>query len=240
MGEFVKKTRIGYKAVEDSSPECTHVILTKEEYDQLTAARERALWEARQDKRAAQIAIEQAREHARQEVQRARADIAQEMDRLRQYLAEEKMWCEYYQGLNENLKRICRERANADRKLRPKKEHTGFVVVSSCEKEIRYKKGQKWITSKAWETVLQTPFSVGFTEEQVKRETSEILPALLAKLGITAEFGGTYSELQGCPEFAGLNTALNGRLRANFRQGYWETMFLHTKALGVVPAEMMA
>lgn len=30
----------------------------------------------------------------------------------------------YLAGLNENLLRIARERANADRKLKPKKEHT--------------------------------------------------------------------------------------------------------------------
>ena len=45
----------------------------------------------------------------------------------------------YLAGLNENLLRIARERANADRKLKPKKEHTGYVVVSSTEKEYRYK-----------------------------------------------------------------------------------------------------
>ena len=37
MSEFVKKTIMGYKAVSDgqSDSECTHVILTKEEYHQL-------------------------------------------------------------------------------------------------------------------------------------------------------------------------------------------------------------
>ena len=37
MSEFVKKTIMGYKAVSDgqSDSECTHVILTKEEYKQL-------------------------------------------------------------------------------------------------------------------------------------------------------------------------------------------------------------
>lgn len=28
------------------------------------------------------------------------------------------------------------------------------------------------------------------------------------------------------------------KLRANFRAGYWEASFLHTKPLGVVPPEM--
>ena len=46
---------------------------------------------------------------------------------------------EYLNGLNKNLLRIARERANADRKLRPKKTHTGYVVLTSSEKEYRYK-----------------------------------------------------------------------------------------------------
>ena len=39
----------------------------------------------------------------------------------------------YQKGLNANLLRISRERANADRSLRPKKEHTGYAVVRSME-----------------------------------------------------------------------------------------------------------
>lgn len=37
MGEFVKKTAFGYKPTSGgrSDPECTHVILTEDEYDRL-------------------------------------------------------------------------------------------------------------------------------------------------------------------------------------------------------------
>ena len=41
--------------------------------------------------------------------------------------------------LNANLLRITKERANAERDLKPKKEHTGYVVLTSAEKESRYK-----------------------------------------------------------------------------------------------------
>lgn len=238
MGEFVKKARMGYKPAEYTSQECTHVILTKEEYAQIMAALE----QAQQEKRATQASIKSAWEQARRSVQEAHSEIAQEVEGLRRALAEEKAQHEYHQGLNENLKRICRERANADRKLRPKKGHSGFMVVSSSEKEYRYKRGQKWQTARLWETVLQTPFSVGFTEEQARRQIQESLldTGLMAKLGIDAIFDGTYSQLQKDIEVAEQNTALSGRLRANFRQGYWEAIFMHTKPLGVVPAEMRA
>ncbi len=238
MGEFVKKTVMGYKSSEYTSQECTHVILTKEEYAQMMAALE----QARQEKRAAQASMENAWEQARQSIQEAHSKITQEVDGLKRVLAEEKAQREYQEGLNENLKRICKERANADRKLRPKTEHSGFVVVSSSEKEHRYKRGQRWKTVRVWETVLQTPFSIDFTEEQARREIQETLldTRLITKLGIEAVFDGTYSQLQEDTEFSAMNTALSRRLRANFRQGYWEMVFLHTKPLGIVPAEMRA
>ena len=37
-----------------------------------------------------------------------------------------------------------------------------------------------------------------------------------------------------------INIMLKPRLRANYKTGYWEVIFLHTKPLGLVPAEMRA
>ena len=41
-------------------------------------------------------------------------------------------------------------------------------------------------------------------------------------------------------DFMKRNILLAGqqRLRANFRSGYWELVFMHTKALGIVPPVM--
>ena len=33
---------------------------------------------------------------------------------------------------------------------------------------------------------------------------------------------------------------LKPKLRANYKTGYWEVIFLHTRPLGLVPAEMRA
>lgn len=68
MGEFVKKTVMGYKPTEYASQECTHVILTKEEYAQIMAAQE----QAQREKRDAQASMENAWEQAQRSVQEAR------------------------------------------------------------------------------------------------------------------------------------------------------------------------
>ena len=108
----------------------------------------------------------------------------------------------YLAGLNENLLRIARERANADRKLKPKKEHTGYVVVSSTEKEYRYKINRRdFETATLWETVLQSPYSIDFTEEQARRQMRELIGNdgkdiwLVSRLGISASYDGEYEEM---------------------------------------------
>lgn len=59
-----------------------------------------------------------------------------------------------------------------------RKVHTGYVVVMSSEKEIRYKNGRnKLLTAKVWETVLQSPYSVDFTENQARQLIEEDLLA---------------------------------------------------------------
>lgn len=48
----------------------------------------------------------------------------------------------------------------------------------SSEKEIRYKNGRnKLLTAKVWETVLQSPYSVDFTENQARQLIEEDLLA---------------------------------------------------------------
>lgn len=99
-----------------------------------------------------------------------------EVDAVQKDLEEACRKIEYLNGLNKNLLRIARERANADRKLRPKKTHTGYVVLTSSEKEYRYKTMRKEnAVAGLWETALQSPYSVDFTEEQARALTEELV-----------------------------------------------------------------
>ena len=140
-------------------------------------------------------------------------DLLQQVERKTAEIADQR-------ALNANLLRISRERANADRGLRPKKIHTGYVVVMSSEKEIRYKTGRnKLLTAKVWETVLQSPYSVDFTESSYEN---------LIETEKWKEIKSTH------------NTLFSRQFRANYRAGYWEYIIQHTKPLGIVPAEMRA
>lgn len=155
----------------------------------------------------------------------------------------------YQKGLNENLLRIARERANADRKLKPKKEHTGYVVVVSSEKIYRYKSGRRLESVKLWETVIQSPYSIEFPAKQAKKLIlEEFFPENgeweAARLGIERWVAGDYEDFLSAAdkdeEFIQQNTALTGyrSFRANYRAGYWEMILVHTRPLEVVPKDM--
>lgn len=229
--------------------ECTHVIQTRQEYEMLLNQRDRAQREKEEAERAAAREISRVKQEATHEADRAaqrvqaQIDVLQQVERKTAEIADQR-------ALNANLLRISRERANADRGLRPKKVHTGYVVVMSSEKEIRYKTGRnKLLTAKVWETVLQSPYSVDFTESQARQLIEEDLLArkngLLADVGITMICSGSsyenLIETENWKEIkAAHNTLFSRQLRANYRVGYWEYIIQHTKPLGIVPADMRA
>lgn len=107
----------------------------------------------------------------------------------------------------------------------------------------------KLLTAKVWETVLQSPYSVDFTENQARQLIEEDLLArkngLLADVGITMICSGSsyenLIETENWKEIkAAHNTLFSRQLRANYRVGYWEYIIQHTKPLGIVPADMRA
>ena len=253
MARFVKDGAFGYKAVPggQSDPECTHVILTLKEYDKLLQEKARAEQEARSTKYDAERAIDKAKRDASYTAQKAAEEARQTVAGIESALATERAESAHQRALNANLLRIAKERANADRKLKPKKEHTGYVVATSEEREYRYRDGKKWKKAKLWETVLQSYYSVDFTEEVARTQIErDLFPKgetwLIAEIGISGRYGGRYEgmieDTSVSEDFLKHNILLAGqqRLRANFRSGYWELVFMHTKALGIVPPDMRA
>lgn len=254
MSEFVKKALTGYRAVTgQSDPECTHVILTIKEYDRLLEERATAKREKTVAETDARERVRRAERDAENRVNHITWAKDQEIQSIAARLEETQQEVEYQRKLNENLLRISKEQANADRKLKPKKGHTGYVVFSSAKKDYRFRvKGRRDMeTVTIWETVMQTPFTVDFTSEQAEQQTSEDIRrvwdengSLLARIGITYVYGKRYEEMAGEDWFAGEqdadNIMLNTSLKANYRTGYWELTVYHTRPLGIVPADMRA
>lgn len=251
MGEFVKKTLVGYKEAAGgrAGPECTHVILTLKEYEEQLRQIAAAEQETQNIQCGAEKMLRGVKSDAQYKIQAAEAEAAKIVAVLERELEEERRESAYQRGLNKNLLRIAKERANADRELKPKKVHTGYVVIVSEEKEYRYRGEKKWKKVKLWETVLQSYYSVDFTEEEARTQIErELFPKEgawpISRIGITGRYGGRYEDMLEenslSEDFLERNILLTSqqRLRMNFRSGYWELLFMHTKALDIVPPEM--
>ena len=254
MARFVKDGAFGYKAVPGghSDPECTHVILTLKEYDKLLQEKARAEQEARNTRYDAERTIDKAKRDASYTAQKAAEEARQTVADMEEALAAEKAESAHQRALNANLLRISRERANADRKLKPKKEHTGYVVVVSEETDHQYKDGNRHVKRVLlWKTVIQSPYVVDFPEEQVREQILEELLRkdedgcrLIDRLGINGIYNKGYGSMiedrRWCAEPDKYNIMLKPKFRVNFRSGYWEVICLHTKPLDVVPKDMRA
>ena len=251
MSEFVRKAMMGYKEVPGGyeDPECTHVILTKQEYaDQLKEINQ-ARREAQSTKYNANREIQEMSREAQAKIAAGEAAAAKTIADLEAALAAEQEESALQRGLNANLLRIARERANADRRLKPKKQHTGYVVIASMEKEHRYKDGnRRWRTVTLWETVIETPYVVSFEVDEIRSLIQELFTEdadgcwMIQRIGINGNCPEGYTKMIEDPEwrkvYPGHNVMLERRLKANYRTGYWEIIFLHTKPLGPVPVDM--
>ena len=250
ISEFVKKTIVGYKPVNGSSdPECTHVILTLDEYDELHQRVRAAINDGKRAKEEAAHAAAVSAANAETAVKKIQEDAAQKIAQLQSKVEAERAGKEYQIGLNQNFKRISRERANADRGIKPKKERSGYVVLSSRQKKYRYKKNRDGMVEVyLWETVIQTPYVVSFTAEQAMTEMRELFAIdengewLIGKLGIRGEYNGKYEEMLADRRYAtwkDYNIIVEKTFNANAKAGYWEISITHTKPLDNIGTELL-
>lgn len=259
MAEYAKKTVTGYKIFPCGAfdEDATHIILSKEEYEPLIWANQnlnQELWNAKhqneeliskmnertqalnQALREADAKTEEWVEYAK-EIEDSLGTANARLIDMQEELANQKR-------LNENLLRISKERANSDRGLIPKKEHTGFAVISSTERKQRYtSEGSYQKVVVIWETIIQTPYTSDLTEEDIRKLIQqEETFCLLQKLGITEDFSEDYEKMslgvimRKCKDLG--NVLLEWTLRVNYKRGYWELRILHAQPIGVVPKEM--
>ena len=241
----------GYKAVQGghSDPECTHVIMTLEEYNELLQEIRDAAADGKRVKDEAARAAAASAANAEKAVKKIQADAAQKITQLQNIVETERAGKEYQIGLNQDFKRIARERANADRGIKPKKERSGYVVLSSRQKKYRYKENRNdWEEVYLWESVIQTPYVVSFTAEQAMTETQELFERdeqgrwLIGRLGIAGEYGGKYEDMLDDPRCAAwkdYNIIVEKIFNANAKAGYWEIIITHTKPLDNIGTELL-
>lgn len=261
---YVKKTALGYK--ESDEEKHTHIVMDEENFerliDDIVSGEEEYKnqidnldWELKQAKerngelRKENIDIQKKSEgnliRAKQMMDEAE-ELKQEAERIRDEQRVE----------IENIRRIYKETINSARGLKPKKSHTGYCVISSAEKTYRYKPAWSNYFNEEilWETILETPYTVDFTPEDIRKHFMEDMfdsnkRWKIAEIGITGRHladgdkkEGKYEELRDDDywgkddKYKETNIILEPQIKANYKTGYWEIIFYHTKPLENVPA----
>lgn len=161
-----------------------------------------------------------------------------ENDRVKELEAE----VEHLQHLNDDLKRINRERSNADRKLVPKRTHTGYVFLRETEMSWKHKSGT---ILQGYRETFQTPYTYLHTRDQVKDLAAEEMPAFLEKCGMPdcRFIMGDLDKLQDlvfdpAGKWAARSNAAKVEATLNGKDLYWEISFFASKPIQVIPEIM--
>lgn len=281
MGYFVKKTLTGYKEVPGgySDPDAEYYIQTIEEYQADRTMVENVKNVAAQVKRDAEDRVQQSRysmgnqlikykqqvkDEADRRVAQANVAVVQKNKRLAELeaeLAQTKELLKNANYLNRNLKRIARERANQKRGITPKKEHDGYLVLSSRQWMEHYdyiytdeeyevmdsawknKHKKPYIehrTVDVWKSIIQTPYDASLPLSQIRGmiEDDDLWNGgVLKEIGCPCmsknENNGKYTAFGKNDDGYEQNGCYKWKFWANYRSGFWELEIFTTKSLQV-------
>lgn len=241
MPEYVKKGLMNhYPKVPGgySDPDWECVILTRDEYNALKNKVRNAENEARIAEANSEVTVKKMKRESDSHIQAAKETARKSIEATELELAEAQAEADFQKKLNANLIRICKERANADRKLKPKKEHTGYKIRNSQQKNYVYRQGKASHKASVWETILQTPYVIDFDAQEAKNLIYSEIMDIVNKIGITAFKKDKYYQILDKDVQLEENIMFDIRLSRNFTFKYWEITFCHTFALGSIPKDM--
>ena len=281
MGSFVKRTLTGYKEVPGgySDPEAEYYIESMKEYHSDAEKLRRAEEAAYQAKKDAENRVQQAYASANRQLKQYQEEADQKAERrvsaalearkeaenglqealVRAEMAEAELKRQKY--LNGNLKRIARERANQDRNIRPKKEHDGYLVMSSRQWVENYeytytdeeyealdyqvkrkhpKPYKERRTAEVWKSVIQTPYDASLPLDQIRgmvEDTDLWDGGVLKDIGCpnmaNNDTNGVYRSFGKNDEGYEENGLYKWKFVANYKSGFWELEIFTTKSLRV-------
>ena len=145
----------------------------------------------------------------------------------------------------DNALRILRERANAERELRPKTSRTGYVIQSFEEWLERVYGDDETEVVSTYKTVLQTFCDQGFdlkvVRDLVRKDLVEkILPAmqLPENIFVDHDFRDDPSILWKSKKEEE-NLIYRMQLKFNAGKGYYEVTIYHTLPIGTIPEDLL-
>lgn len=243
---------MGYKPAGKSTRAIgvTHVIMPAEEYDGMIKKyedeiyhKEHALWEEQERHREEITSLRRnlGREYSKkstEEWSKHRDELSdkdkiieareKDISDLNDKIVALEQDVETEKSLNANLLRIARERGNQERGVTPKKEHHGYIIISSSQTNDRVQIPDPRISWKTelvtesrvvWKSVLQTPYSVLLPIDSIASTIhDDLMLKVLGEMGVD-----TWEECEnGCyPEDGDTCIMYKWTFRTS-REGYWE------------------
>lgn len=222
-----------FKPIKENESTYTHIILTVNEKD--------ALIKDIDDEKNKRNILERKHKTELESVQKLKNEQIAERDiiikSLEEQLAEQKK-------LNDNLLRISRERANAQRGIKPKKERSGFIALSMEQHVYKLKYRSKIKDIHCWKIRIQTPYNIDIDFTHIQELMNDNIKFLMGEcLGVTSLWGNgriketPIDEIEN--DFKSKVVVFNTSYKANIKQGFWEVEYLINKPVNI-PDELRA
>lgn len=289
MAQFLKRATLGRLVTAEggaSDPELAEVRLTVDEYKEMW----KRIRQAEEDKRQAFSEIEKTKKNADLRIEERTRLMNRQLNQYKEDVdwnaaykvelaetakkAAEKKEKEALakaelvneelkkqEALNRNLKRIARERANAARGITPKKNHDGYLVLSSRQwvEHYDYKLSEEEYNAKpeefkachrfpytehrtadVWKSILQTPYDASLPLNQIRGlvEDDDLWDNhILRDLGCSemnaSDINGLYHTFDQDDQGHEYNGMYKWNFIANYKSGFWELEIYTTKNLRV-------
>ena len=226
----------------DDKHEATHIVLTVKEFSKIENKIEKlqaGLDNAQKQRHQAEDNIERIKREAVNVIEKERKNMAEKI----QQVEADKVYAE-----NERVQllEIMKNRANAKRGIKPKKQHDGYVVLRSEQYEFGYPISRsERQTHTLWRTTIETPIDIGIHAPEAQKLINE---AFLHKFGGRLGFskvaitgGGLADSIKSVNKDDWIKSLylLDIKYRQNTKSGLWEVTYIHNLAI-FIPEDMYA
>lgn len=222
-----------FKAIKENETEYSHIILESDEYSNLI--QKMNIEKYKNDM------LEKKFKEELQDIQKLKNEQISENEKSIAALTEQ---LKHQKELNDNLLRISKERANAKRGLKPKKERSGFIALSLEQYVYVMKSFGNTKDIPCWKVRIQTPYDSSLEYSKVQSLMHDNNKYLLGQcLGVSILWSNNRMKEISVGDIDELlkdkTIVFNTKFRANIKQGFWEVDYLVNKIVNI-PDELRA
>lgn len=240
--ERVVKGLTGYNKEKENKP-ATHIILTVDEYEQLISECNKAKAQTKQVTEKANKELKNYVNKVNLKMKEVETNTEQKLKAVENRLESYKLEINRLNNLNNNLLRVMKERANADRNIRPKKKRNGYLILNSVQYTYNFyfenRKKRYLVNLPCWRVTIQSYYECSLPFLTIKKEIEKDLTYFSPKLGINNVYNLENVSEEKLYEYWNTeeNFIFKATYKQNVRSNFWEVEYL-TRASIQIPEDM--